>query len=476
MKKIYSLLIAVLILLSPIILKAQYSSSNVTLIGNWYNPAQPAEPAYGIKYNSVWGWVDAAHGNKEYAILGSGLGTHFIDISVPSNPVEKDFVSGFRTGCIWREYKTYGNYLYAISDDPVPNSFQIIDMSYLPDSVHVVYDGNTIFERAHTLYVDGDKLYIGSMKEHLPGGIATSMAVYSLANPELPVLLHTLTPDDPTITWVHDMFVRNDTVYASCGYQGLFIYKYNTGANNFSTINSLTSYVDQGYNHSSALTPDAKTLVFCDEVPAGKVVKILDVSDITNIAMADTINSHFGATAHNPYVIGNSRAVIASYQDGLQIYDISNPTNVSITGFFDTDTLHGTNDGFPSSNTYHGAWGAYVDLPSGLILSSDMQNGLYIFDATAALGVHENPATSNSVIVYPNPSTSDFSVAFKLVHGDELTFQLYDISGKKVISKTESLSSGYTVKSIATQNLAKGIYLLKISGKEISFTQKIIKD
>jgi choice-of-anchor B domain-containing protein len=475
MKKIYSTFIVILILLSPIILKAQYSSSNITLLGHWYNPAQPAEPTYGIKYNSVWGWVDAAHGNTEYAILGSGLGTHFIDISVPSNPVEKDFVLGFRTSCIWREYKSYGNYLYVTSDDPVPNSFQIIDMSYLPDSVHVVYDGNTIFERAHTLYIDGDKLYIGSVKEHMPGGSNYSMAVYSLANPELPTLLRALNSDDPSITWVHDMFVRNDTVYASCGYQGLFMYKYNVGANNFTTINTLTSYVDQGYNHSSALTPDGKTLVFCDEVPAGKVVKILDVTDITNVNMADTINSHFGATAHNPYVLGNDRAIIASYQDGVQIYDISNPTNVSITGFFDTDTLHGVNDGF-TTQAYHGAWGAYVDLPSGLILSSDMQNGLYIFDATAALGVHENVSTSNSVIVYPNPSNADFSVALKLIHSDELLFELYDISGKKVVDKTEAISSGYSVKAISTSNLARGIYLLKISGKEISYTQKIVKN
>ena len=144
MKKKLSILSILLFLLIPIINKAQYNSLNVSLMGHWYNPAQLPEPSYGIKYNSVWGWVDAAHGNKEYAILGSGLGTHFIDISVPWNPIEKDFVQGFRTGCIWREYKTYGNYLYAISDDPIPNSFQIIDMSYLPDSVHVVYDGNTI--------------------------------------------------------------------------------------------------------------------------------------------------------------------------------------------------------------------------------------------------------------------------------------------------------------------------------------------
>ena len=225
MKKNYFLFLIIAVSIS-FNLSAQYSSQNIFFVGQWYNPAQPPEPTYGIKYNSVWGWVDTADSNREYAILGSGLGTHIIDISNPTAPIEVDFVPGRQTGCIWREYKTYGKYLYAISDDVVPNSFQIMDLSYLPDSVKIVHDDNSIFERAHTLFIENDLLYVGSPKEN-SFGLAYSMAVYSLSNPELPTLLRTLNQDDPSITWVHDMYVRNDTVYASCGYQGLFFYKYN---------------------------------------------------------------------------------------------------------------------------------------------------------------------------------------------------------------------------------------------------------
>lgn len=454
---------------------AQYSSQNISFVGNWFNPAQPPEPGYGIKYNSVWGWVDTADSFKEYAILGSGLGTHIIDLSVPTNPVEVDFVAGRRDLCVWREYKTYGKYLYAISDDGAPNSFQIIDLSYLPDSVHVVHDDTTLFERAHTLYVDGDKLYIGSPKESSLGGQPYSMAVYSLANPAAPVRLRTLNQDDPSIMWVHDMLVRNDTVYASCGNQGLFFYKFNTGTNTFTALNSLTSYVQQGYNHSSALTPDGKTLVFCDEVPNNLVVKILDVTDITNVAMLDTIKSNQGATAHNPYLWGTDRAVIAYYQDGLQIFDISNPTNVVKTGFFDTDTTHGMNDGYPVGNTYHGAWGAYIHLPSGLILVSDMQNGLYVLNASLALGIHENNITENSISLFPNPASNYFSINLNLVQSDELLFELFDASGKKVFTKNETIGAGNTTKTVHLDQYRSGVYVLKISGKELHYTEKIIK-
>lgn len=473
MKKNYFLLLIIAVSIS-FNLSAQYSSQNIFFVGQWYNPAQPPEPTYGIKYNSVWGWVDTADSNREYAILGSGSGTHIIDISTPTAPVEIDFVPGKQTGCIWREYKTYGKYLYAISDDIIPNSFQIMDLSYLPDSVKIVHDDTSVFERAHTLFIENDLLYVGSPKENSSGG-AYSMAVYSLSNPELPTLLRTLNQDDPAITWVHDMYVRNDTVYASCGYQGLFFYKYNVGANNFTTLNSLTSYVDQGYNHASALTPNSHTLVFCDEVPANTTVKILDVTDITNVSMLDTIKSNQGATPHNPYIYGTDRAVIAYYQDGLQIFDISNPTNVVKTGFFDTDTLHGLNDGFPTSNTYHGAWGAYTELPSGLFLVGDMQNGLFILDATFALGIKDNTISENDISVFPNPANNYFSISLNLTQSEDVVFEMFDISGKKIFSKKETIGGGNTTKTVRLEQYDSGMYILKITGKEINYSQKVIK-
>src|SRR3954469_23322607 len=276
MKKIY--IFSVFVCLS-FFANAQYDHQNVELIGNWFDSAQVPEPAYGIKYNSVWGWVNPQN-NVEYGILGSGSGTSIIDLSHPATPKRVAFVKGRRDKCIWREYKTYKNYLYAISDDGSPNSFQIIDLSYLPDSVHVAYDGTDIFEKGHTIFIDGDKMYIGYVKLDAAHNGVYSMAVYSLADPEKPTLLRTLNDDDSNISYVHDMLVRNDTVYASCGNQGLFIYFYDKATNKFNPINAVTSYPNQGYNHSSALTPNGKTLVFCDEVPRNLSVKVLDVSNI----------------------------------------------------------------------------------------------------------------------------------------------------------------------------------------------------
>ncbi|MCC6838464.1 MAG: choice-of-anchor B family protein [Bacteroidia bacterium] len=455
-------------------LQAQYDAQNISLLGRWFNPSEVAEPSYGIKYNGCWAWVDTSDNNREYAIIGSGSGTYIIDISTPTNPIEVDYVPGKRDQCIWREYKTYGNYLYAISDDATPNSFQIIDLSYLPDSVHVIHDDVTIFERSHTLYVDGDKLYCGSVTYPGTGG-HYSMIVYSLADPSNPTLLRKLNDDFPSINHVHDMFVRNDTVYASCGYQGLFMYTYNPGSNTFSAINSLTSYPDQGYNHSSFLTADGKTLVFCDEVPVNMAVKILDVTDLQNMSIASTFKSNEGATPHNPYIIGNDRLILSYYQDGLQIFDISNPTNPVRTGYFDTDTLKGQNDGY-SNPAYHGNWGAYVDLPSGNIVANDMQNGLFVLDAHIALGINESLQTNNnSAFIYPNPTSENISVSILLKDNDEIVFDLLDLSGRSILISRERMSSGNHSKIIKLSELASGIYILKITGKELNYTQKVIK-
>jgi choice-of-anchor B domain-containing protein len=455
--------------------KAQYDKQNVSLLSHWFNPAEVAEPQLGIKYQSVWGWVDTSDNNKEYAIQGSSSGTYIIDVSTPTSPVVKDFIPGRRGNCIWREYKTYSHYLYAISDDASPNSFQIIDLSYLPDSVHVVYDDVTIFERSHTLYIDGDKLYCGSVTLPSAGGYY-SMAVYSLTNPELPVLIRTLNQDDPSISFAHDMFVRNDTVYASCGNQGLFIYKLNADST-LSLINSLTSYPDQGYNHSSSLTANGQTLIFCDEVPRNLSVKLINVSDLQNISIESTFKSNEGATAHNPYIIGNNRAVIAYYQDGVQIYNIGNPALPVKTGYFDTDTTDGANNNYNiSGSAYRGCWGAYVHLPSGIILASDMQNGLFVLDASIALGINDHKTTvENKITVFPNPTENSASVSFHLIGPDMLTIEVIDVTGKKLLTKKEYTQAGSSTKMISLEGMPAGMYFLKINGKEINCSQQIIK-
>ena len=448
-----------------------YDHQNVNLLSTWDNPAIPPEPQYGIRYNGIWGWDDGT--GNEYAILGGGDGVYFIDVTNPAIPILKDFVAGARDSCIWRELKTYSNFAYMASDDYPPNSFQIADLSYLPDSVHLVHNGTTIMERSHTIFIDGNKLYAGSPKGGVVGNGGTSLAVFSLANPAAPVLLRKLNQDYPAIGSVHDMFVRNDTVYASCGWDGLYIFKFNSN-NTFSLIGSLTTYIDQGYNHMSGLTDNGNTMVMMDEVPNQLAVKVVDVSTITNPQVVSTFKSSLGDTPHNPFVLGNDYVVCANYQDGVQIYKITNPALPVRTGYFDThyQTPIGT-----TSYGYLGCWGAFPYLPSGTLLASDMQNGLFVLDPSVALGVGipENPISANAANAFYNVEGNSFQLSLSLLSLQNVKADIIDMTGRVVYSINKNFASGNFMLSIPASQFAAGIYVVTIASENLNLNKKVCK-
>lgn len=457
----------------PAAAQVVYDSQNISILSNWDDSLVPANANfYSIRYNGIWGWHDG-NGN-EFALLGANNGVYFINVTNPANPVMSDFVPGRRDSCIWREIKTYDHYAYLISDDASPNSFQIVDLQYLPDSVSVVYDGTTIFERAHTLFVDGDKLYCGIVK----GGQfsnTSAMAVFSLANPVQPVLLRSLNTDFPSLltnNQVHDMYVRNDTVYASCAYDGLFIFKYNTTQNIFTLEGSLTNYPQQGYNHSSALTDDGSTLVFMDEVPNGQAVKVLDVSDFSNLTIKSLFSSNPGPTPHNPFMVGTT-CYIAYYQDGLQVYDVSNPVQPVRVGYFDTHYQTAMGGPYPSL-AYEGAWGAYPYLPSGNVLVSDMQNGLFVLDVSQITAGVQEPSGRKKFNVYPNPASHDQSFMVQLAGKGNSPFQLsiHDVSGRLVYQQWHSGSSA----EVRAGAFSAGLYTLSVVSEEGRSVQKLVID
>ncbi len=453
MLKIVLLLV---ILLHGIYAIAQNNHQNINFLGIFNDTNVVPEPQYGIRYQACWGWSDSATG-KEYGIIGSTAGTYIVEVTDPTTPVQRDYIPHRQNDCIWHEYKTFQNYLYIISDDGGNNSFQIADLSYLPDSVNVIYDSTDIFVHAHTLFIDKDKLYVGSVNTL---NNFSSMNVYSLSNPLQPTLLRRLDQDYPFINHVHDMFVVNDTVYASCGYDGLYIFRFDTLANQFLLLGSLGDGFNI-YNHSTVLSPDHKILYMCEEVPDGRPVKIINVSDINNPVLVNTFFSNAGATPHNP-IVKDNMLIIAYYQDGVYYYDITNPQTPVLAGYFDTYPTNPTGSYlFPA---YAGAWSAYADLPSGTLLTGDMQFGLFCLDVSGVTGINEQ--MSEGLKIYPNPATNQIKI-----HGvNNSIVELLDMSGrlcwisKKINGELHIDLSGFS----------PGIYLIKITGKEFITTRKVV--
>ncbi len=460
MKSLYTF---ALIMTMSIAAQSQFSHQNISLLGQFNDSTVVAEPVYGIRYQSCWGWVNPVD-QKEYAIIGSTAGTYIIDVSIPTSPTQINYIPHRQSDCIWHEYKTFGNYLYIISDDAGNNSLQIVDMSTLPTTATVIYDSNSIFTHAHALYVDGNKLYISSVNA---SGNYSSMNVYSLNDPTVPTLLRRLDSDFPSINSVHDMYVVNDTVYASCGNSGLYIFHFDSVANHFVLLGSLTNFPTTRYNHSSFLSPDHGYLYMCDEVPSGMPFSVVDVHDISNPTVIGTYNTNIGATPHNPYVKDNL-LYVAAYQDGLYVYDISDPVTPLLSGYFDTHPQNPV--GTYPSPAYAGCWAAYTDLPSGIILASDMQLGLFILDVsiiTSAITTIAN--NDNKFIIYPNPSNDKFSVRIKNDNENGI-LTLYDLKGRIIIKQKFCNQAELTVE---TGMLENGIYILNIQTEKLNLTNRI---
>lgn len=94
---------------------------------------------------------------------------------------------------------------------------------------------------------------------------------------------------------------------------------------------------------------------------------------------------------------------------------------------------------------------------------------LYTYNAC---NVGMNELTHNSIVseVYPNPSENDMTIVFENSNSTH-KIELYDITGK-IIS---SYSTEYSKFKISKNNLASGLYFLKVSNKQgESSTQKII--
>jgi len=475
MKKITLLLIFFISLSNNF--KAQtYPSLNINLLAH-LAPETDATGSDNRKYSGCWGWYQATK-NKEYAIVGTSSKTYFIDVTNPTAPVICDSVKAKKNGCTWREIKNYQNYCYIVSDDNPPNTFQIVDMQYLPDSVHVVHNGTTYFERSHTIFVDHDRLYCGAPKD-VTTGYESPMRVYSLANPENPVLLARLEDDisNNQIDYVHDMFVRNDTIFASTGWKGLQILKFDTVTNHFSLIQTYDGYPYDGYNHSSWQTDNRKTMVFADEVPASLPAKVIDVSDLNNIMIVDTINSNALATPHNPYIVGNNWCWISTYQDGIYLYDISNPSNTTVYGYFDTHPQHGVNDNF-STSAYRGNWGAYPYLPSKIIIACDMQNGIFILEGdvnyTNPVSVKENVKQPSTFSVYPNPASNEINFLIANQFHKTITCIITDMLGKVVLENSFIINDDFYKTAINTNSLKNGCYFVTLKGTNSNETKKII--
>ena len=414
-----------------------------TLLYNWQDNTLVASTAHNNTYNECWGVVV---NDREIAIIGSTAGTHFFDVTDPTNSSEVAFVAGAYTGTgvVHRDYHDFEGYLYAVCDEGSTSTLQIIDISNLPDSINTVYDSNALLTKSHNIYIDTTSAKMYSC------GTNGTMQVYSLNSPQNPILIYSYN------TYVHDAYIIDDIAYLNCGGNGLIIEDFTMvdtiGDQPTQLVASYTSYPDFGYNHSGWLNENKTIYAMFDE-NHGYDVKLLDVSDLNNVSVLSIFNSGVDpqSMAHNGIIKGDL-LFISYYHDGLRVFDISDPYNPIQNWQYDT---------YSSTNYagYKGAWGVYPNLPSGNIIVSDMQTGLYIIELSGGTThIIESNLSSN---IFPNPATDHITIA----NQDADNFILYNSLGKELMSN-KLIKNQPTIKR---ENLTNGLYFYSLikDGKKI---------
>ncbi|MBP9152501.1 MAG: choice-of-anchor B family protein [Flavobacteriales bacterium] len=423
-------------------------SLNMDSLFNWQDVSLVPSAAHSNTYNEIWGY---AKNGKEYAIIGSTAGTHIFDVTNPATSHQVALVPGAVTGSqvVHRDFHDYDDYLYMVCDEG-PSTLQIIDLRFLPDSAPVVYDSDALFNRCHNIFID-----TSSARMYMCGG-SKLFAVYSLADPTAPTLLLDCPNDVPfwsSIGYVHDVYVRNDTAYCNAGWNGLFVVDFSNIAEP-QMIGSLDTYVQSGYNHSGWLMPDAPFYALADETH-GMDIKIVDVSDMNNLEVTDTIGSNVNTNSipHN-LIYNNGFLYVSYYFDGVYMFDCSNPAHPTLAGFYDTSTeLH-------QHGWYRGCWGVYPFLPSGNILASDMQTGLWVFKNNLVASIIEGGEEASAFSVYPNPVSERLFLSEQFANA---SFSIVDMTGKVA-------STGTTSNSLDVSQLPSGLFTVLIwdDGKEFS--------
>jgi choice-of-anchor B domain-containing protein len=445
-------IIAVLLLLmAPTYSFAQgFDSLNVSLLYHWSDSTIPPAQIHNNNYNEVWGY---ASNGREYAIIGTTLGTHFFDVTNPTSASQVAFVQGAvsSTIVIHRDMKVYADHLFIVSDEG-PSTMQVVDLQYLPDSVVTVYNSSSLFNRAHNIFIDTSYARL-----YTCGG-NNDFAVYDISVPNNPVLEMNCEAVLPwwgaSVGYVHDAYVRNNIAYLNAA-TALYVVDF-SDLQNVSIIGSLEQYPEQGYNHSGWLNDAGTYYAMCDETH-GTRIKGLDVTDLTDIQVKTVFGSEQDTAlsiVHNVVYRGDQLHA-AFYHDGYWLWDTNDPINPVLLGYYDTsEEIHALN--------YRGAWGVYPLLPSGIVLVSDMQEGLFIFDISAALSVDDGRTIDEvDMRVWPNPASAELNFRIPGLSNGSVQMVMYDSKGSLVY--TDEIRSVSPVRNtIPLNDLGSDLYHLQI--------------
>lgn len=352
-----------------------FPSQNLTLL-SWLPLAEFGSPSTG---SDCWGYTSPQSG-REYAIFTHSEGTAFVEVTNPGDVQIIANISG--PNSLWRDVKTYGTYAYSVSEGG--SGIQVFQLSLIDfGTVTLVNTINDVGTSAtHNVAIDVDSGFL-----YRTGGGDEGLRIYSLADPTNPSYVGSwpsrYVHDAQIVTYTEGPYAGRQIAFCCGGFNGGFS---ETGlcildVTNKSSIQQLAclQHSNPNYSHQGWLSEDRQYFYLNDELDEQNTgilttTRIIDVSDLSNPVQVGTFTSGSTAIDHNLYTKGNL-IYEANYRSGLRVFDATNPTNPTEVAFFDT---------WPEDDgaSFNGLWSVYPYFPSGTIIGSDLERGLFVWQGS----------------------------------------------------------------------------------------------
>ncbi|HEX2900058.1 MAG TPA: hypothetical protein VHS96_10095, partial [Bacteroidia bacterium] len=224
--------------------------------------------------SDCWGWTGPD--GVDYAIVGNSDHVAFVRAS-DGQVLDSVKVSQNSDAYYHRDFKTLGHYCYAVCEmTGRREGLVVIDLQYLPDSVHFVgaFDATATMIRSHNISVDTARQYAYCESDEQIS--ASGVEIFNLSNPESPVKEGFV-----SVPNTHDMYGRNDTLWVAEGFtKGYSVYDVTDKGN--PVLMGRVTDPQFGYCHNIWPSDDGKFFFTTEETPA-KTIKVWDATDMQNI-------------------------------------------------------------------------------------------------------------------------------------------------------------------------------------------------
>lgn len=199
------------------------------------------------------------------------------------------------------------------------------------------------------------------------------------------------------------------------------------------------------------------------------------MEDLTTDELKDAMRKGETYFCYEPAGTGEGKAPrITAINVDEEAQTITIETNGEVQWIYGTDktstaasSTRSTVVGAGNTFCYKGFQGSYVRAFITNVYGETCTQPICFVDKNAPVGIDETDATTLSLVVFPNPTTSDVSV-FMNEYDLESEIDVYDLNGKQVLSKAVEGA----VTTLPASTLPNGMYIVKSGERTAKFIKK----